>query len=262
MSEQNKKEKLTTEALRALLGEAAKDFSVCVFDELDSTNTEAKRRAMNGEKRAIILARAQSEGRGRMGRSFYSPQGSGVYFSLLMPFEKSIENGVFLTSAVSVAVMRAIRHLTGKQVGIKWVNDLFWQGKKVCGILCEAMSIGEERSVVIGIGINVKSAEFPTELSEIAGSLCADEISLVELVCAVCREILSFLEDPTSPDWLDDYRKHSLVLGREVQWIENGITQIGIAEEILEDGALCVKVLTTGETSILRTGEISLRLIH
>ena len=254
-----KEENFTPEALRSLLGETAREFSIALFDEIDSTNTEAKRRAMEGEQRALILARSQSAGRGRMGRSFYSPDGSGVYFSILMPLEKSLEGGVFLTTAVSVAVMRAIRTLTGKQVGIKWVNDLFWQGRKVCGILCESMSLGDTRSVVIGIGINLKSAEFPRELSAIAGSLCADEVSSVEMAAQICRELFSFLEDPTSPDWLEDYQKHSLVLGKAVQWIEQGVAHQGVAESIREDGALCVRD-EEGKPSILRTGEISLRV--
>lgn len=259
MSEKNQTKELTAQALRALLGDVAKDFSVCVLDEIDSTNTEAKRRAMEGETKMLILAREQSAGRGRMGRSFYSPPESGVYFSLLMPMDKSLENGVFLTSAVSVAVMRAIRTVTGKQVGIKWVNDLFWQGKKVCGILCESMSMGDACLVVIGIGINLKSADFPEALSGIAGSLCADDASREEMVCAVCRELFSFLENPASPDWLEDYRKHSLVLGKTVQWIEQGVSHQGVAESIREDGALCVRD-ENGELSILRTGEISLRV--
>ena len=262
MSEKNQREDLTKESLQALLGDSAKDFSIHVFEELDSTNTEAKRLAVKGEQRAIILARSQSAGRGRMGRSFYSPEGSGVYFSLLMPLKKELEGGVFLTTAVSVAVMRAIRALTGKQVEIKWVNDLFLQGKKICGILCESMCFGDDRAVVIGIGINVRSAEFPTELSEIAGSLSADEISPAKLVSAICEEVFAFLADPLSSDWLQDYRTHSLVLGKNVRWIENDVSREGIAESIREDGALCVRAGDTGELAILRTGEISLRLTH
>ena len=254
-----KEENFTPEALRSLLGDEAGAYSICLFDEIDSTNTEAKRRAMEGERRALILAHSQSAGRGRMGRSFYSPDGSGLYFSILMPLEKSLEGGVFLTTAVSVAVMRAIRTLTGKQVGIKWVNDLFWQGRKVCGILCESMSLGDARSVVVGIGINLKSAEFPEELSQIAGSLCADEVSSVEMAGAICRELFSFLKDPTSPDWLEDYREHSLVLGKKITWIEQGVSHVGVAESIREDGALCVRD-EKGTPSILRTGEISLRV--
>jgi BirA family biotin operon repressor/biotin-[acetyl-CoA-carboxylase] ligase len=259
MSEKKQREELTEESLRAHLGDAARDFSVYVFDEIDSTNTEAKRRAMDGEARAILAARRQSAGRGRMGRSFYSPEDSGVYFSLLMPLEKEFESGVFLTTAVSVAVMRAIRALTGKQVGIKWVNDLYWQGRKVCGILCESMILGNDRSVIIGIGINVRSAEFPPELSDIAGSLSADALSLSELIAEVCKEVFSFLEDPSSPAWLEDYRKHSLVLGKKVRWIENEIAHEGLAESIREDGALCIRA-EDGSLAVLRTGEISLRL--
>ena len=194
-----------------------------------------------------------------MGRSFYSPPESGVYFSLLMPFPKGVENGVFLTCAVSVAVMRAIRTLTGKQTEIKWVNDLFWQKKKVCGILCESMNMGGESAVIIGIGINLKSAEFPQELTEIAGSLCEDYLTRAELICEICKELFYFLKTPNDPLWLNDYRQNSMVLGRPVQWIKDGKTFEGIAEDILEDGALLVKD-QAGETLSLRTGEISLRL--
>ena len=247
-------------ALICALGEQFNKAMVQVFDEIDSTNTEAKRMVLDGFcGDALLVAHSQTAGRGRMGRSFYSPTGTGAYFSILHTLNTPLCDAVAITSASSVAVMRAIRTLTGIQTEIKWVNDLYYNQKKVCGILCESMSIGEERSVVIGIGINLKSAEFPEELSEIAGSLCADEVSSIQMAGEICRELFSFLEDPTAPDWLEDYRKHSLVLGKRITWIEQGIPHVGVAESIREDGALCVRD-ENGTPLVLRTGEISLRV--
>ncbi len=261
MTKQNFTDSISEQSLRLALGELSRGLSVCLFDELDSTNTEAKRQAVAGVKNALVVARCQNAGRGRMGRSFYSPPESGVYFSLLLSVEKGLESSVFLTSAASVAVMRAIRELTGKQTEIKWVNDLFWQGKKVCGILCESMSMGDRSSVIIGIGINLKSRDFPPELSQIAGSLGADSLSQAELIAAVCRELRSFLKDSRESSWLEDYRRHSLVLGKPVEWHEAEKSFVGVAEAILEDGALLVRD-EAGEAVSLRTGEISLRLLQ
>ncbi|MBQ8440196.1 MAG: biotin--[Clostridia bacterium] len=250
---------ITESELKAELGAAFSEFSIRVFETLDSTNTEAKRQAMAGIRRSLTVAKSQSAGRGRMGRSFYSPAGSGVYFSLLLPFPGGLERTVFLTCAASVAVMRAVRTLTGKQTEIKWVNDLFFQGKKVCGILCESVILGDTPSVIVGIGINVRSGEFPAELAEIAGSLCEDKLSENQLIAAVCRELISFLEDPRDASWLADYRNHSLVLGKPVVFTRGDETFCGIAEAILEDGALLVRD-KDGKEHFLRTGEISLRL--
>jgi BirA family biotin operon repressor/biotin-[acetyl-CoA-carboxylase] ligase len=228
------------------------------YPTLPSTNTKAKEMLLAGEREGVIVAEKQSAGRGRLGRSFFSE--NGLFMSVILSPERISFAPSFLTSVVAVSVCRVLRE-RGFDVGIKWVNDLYFEGKKVCGILCESVCLGEARSVVVGIGINVRSAEFPPELSTIAGSLCADKISLAALVAAVCGEIFAFLENPTSPHWLEEYRRHSTVLGKAVRWIENGIAREGIAESICEDGALCVRD-ESGAQSILRTGEISLRLMQ
>ena len=246
-------------ALICALGTQFERVSVHVFDEIDSTNTEAKRMVLDGfSGDALLVAHSQTAGRGRMGRSFYSPAQTGAYFSILHTLNTPLCDAVAITSAASVAVMRAIRALTGIQTQIKWVNDLYYNDKKVCGILTEAVSAEESAHVIVGIGINLNTADFPTELTNIAGSLDAPRIDTAELIAQIYREIALYLSDPCNRDWLADYREHSCVIGRRVAWTEGETTRFGIAESIDEDGALLVRD-EKNELVRLHTGEISLR---
>lgn len=245
-------------ALIDVLGAQFNSITVRVFDEIDSTNTEAKRMALDGfSGEALLVAHSQTAGRGRMGRSFYSPEQTGAYFSILHTLSTPLCDAVAITSATSVAVMRAIRTLAGIQTDIKWVNDLYYNGKKVCGILTEAMSVGESTHVIVGVGINLDTADFPEELQAIAGSLNA-QIDATKLIAEIYRQISFYLKDSSNREWLEDYRKHSMVLGRRVSWGDAEALQIGVAEAIDEDGALIIRD-EKNDLVRLHTGEISIR---
>ena len=245
----------------ALFEALSADFDgVCVyaFDEIDSTNTEAKRMVADGFcGDAIITAKMQTAGRGRMGRSFFSPAQTGAYFSILHTLNTPLCDAVAITSAAAVAVMRAIRTLTGIQTKIKWVNDLYYNDRKVCGILTEAVSVSERSHVIVGIGINLDTKDFPSELADVAGSLNS-HVDAALLIAEVWRELSVYLNTPTDHTWITDYRAHSLVLGNPVTWVANGISHEGIAVSIDEDGALIVRD-ECGESTRLHTGEISLK---
>ncbi len=247
-------------ALICALGAQFEGVSVHVFDEIDSTNTEAKRMVADGFLGdALLVAHTQTAGRGRMGRSFYSPMATGAYFSILHTLTTPLCDAVAITSAASVAVMRAIKALTGVQTQIKWVNDLYYNDKKICGVLTEAVSSGESTHVIVGIGINLSTADFPEELAEIAGSLGA-QIDVAELIAQIFCEISHYLQDPSSREWLADYRAHSCVLGRRVAWVSEGASHEGFAESIDADGALLIRA-ENGDLIRLHTGEISLKPI-
>ena len=234
------------------------DVTVRVFDEIDSTNTEAKRMALDGfAGEALLVAHSQTAGRGRMGRNFYSPAQTGAYFSILHTLNAPLYDAVAITSAASVAVMRAIRTLAGIQTDIKWVNDLYYNGRKVCGILTEAISIGESTHVIVGIGINLDTTDFPEELAAIAGSLNT-RIDTANLIAEIYRQITLYLKDSSNREWLEDYRKHSMVLGKRVSWGNAESMQTGVAESIDEDGALIIED-ESGNLIRLHTGEISIR---
>ena len=211
------------------------------------------------DQTALITARAQSAGRGRMGRSFYSPEGTGAYFSILYTPHRPLTDAVRITSAAAVATMRAIRNLTGKQTGIKWVNDLYFHDKKVCGILAESVVQAGRIQIVVGIGINLCTEDFPSEIASVAGSLGASALTPERLIAEVVRELYPYLFDAENRSWLEDYRRHSIVLGRPIYWLRDGARYDGVALEIDDAGALIAR-RDDGEQEILSTGEITVRL--
>ena len=233
-------------------------WEIIKFDTIDSTNNALKQMT-DASHGTVLTASHQTAGRGRMGRSFYSPLVTGAYFSILHTLTTPLCDAVAITSAASVAVMRAIKALTGVQTQIKWVNDLYYNDKKICGILTEAVSSGESTHVIVGIGINLNTADFPEELAEIAGSLGA-QVDVAELIAQIYREIALYLQNPTGREWLDDYRAHSCVLGKRVAWVSKGTSREGFAESIDADGALLIRA-ENGELIRLHTGEISLKPI-
>ena len=141
-------------------------FSITVLKEVDSTNTYLKNAAEKGEKDgSVIIAETQTAGRGRIGRNFYSDKG-GLYMSILIRPDMPTERSLFITTGTAVAVSKAIEKTSGKSVGIKWVNDIFIGGKKVCGILTEGTSnfeTGQLQYAVVGIGINVTEPTVQTQ---------------------------------------------------------------------------------------------------
>lgn len=257
MKREKRYEALTEQALALACGGK---LSVAVFDSIDSTNRQARRMAASGGcSPTVIAANQQTAGRGRMGRTFYSPAEAGAYFTVLYPLHTELLHAVSITGAAAVAVMRAARRLLGAELGIKWVNDLQMEGKKVCGILCESF-VGEDGMtyLAVGIGLNLYKTELPPELCGLADALNADGVSRVEMIAAIVDELLPFLKNPSDRSWLDDYRASSVVLGRRVTWIKRGLSREGIAEAINGNGELIV-LADDGERVILRTGEISVR---
>ena len=235
------------------------DLAVFAADVCDSTNLQAKEWLAAGNRGAALFASAkQTAGRGRLGRTFYSPEGSGVYFSLAYPLRCPLGDVVGITCAAAVAVMRAIRKLSGKQTEIKWVNDLLLNGKKVCGILAEAVTGENGTSVIVGIGVNLRPATFPPELKAIAGSVGDSLTPRTELIAAVARELLPYLQDPDRRDWLEDYRARSCVIGREIFIVRGSETVEAKAVGIDDGGGLTVVSDRGAET--LRTGEVTIRL--
>lgn len=232
---------------------------VYVYDSVDSTLNEAKRRyADSGEKRFLIVADSQTLGRGRRGRSFYSPKGTGLYLTLAMPLEFSVEAAPGITAYAAVCVCKAIETLTNKLGRIKWVNDVFLGEKKVCGILTEAstsLESGMIEAVFIGIGINVVPCEVPDELKKIIGFIDPKTPIRNRLAAAVADELLDF--EKNKECFLHDYRRRSLTIGRRVQCTVGNETFQATAVGIDSLGGLIVQP-DGGEERTLRSGEVKL----
>lgn len=236
------------------------------YDEVDSTNNLAKEEARRGAPDGtIIFADAQTAGRGRMGRSFFSPDSSGIYVTVLYRPEKNPLLPPFVTMAACVCTARAIAACCGEEPAIKWVNDLYLHGRKICGILTEAGANPGSQSldyVVVGIGINLYPPEqgFPEDIRTIAGPVIhrpAPDPDLRLRVMAALAANLTGLSAATSPaPYIDDYRRLSMVTGKTVT-LSGGEALTGTACGFTDEGHLMVRT-TDGETHIISSGEISL----
>ncbi|MBR2812349.1 MAG: biotin--[Solobacterium sp.] len=192
---------------------AAEDdhFDLEVFSEIDSTNTYARSIAHKAKDGTYIIANRQTAGRGRHGHSFYSPADTGLYVSYILKVNRPAEQILKLTVAAAVAVCEAIRSCTSQDPKIKWVNDIFLDHHKVAGILCEATQDLESHmvdSVIIGIGINCRTIEFPEEIENIAGSL-GGGFSRSTLAGKLHRLLKEYTAELDNPALMDLYRRDS-----------------------------------------------------
>lgn len=246
-----------------------KELRLQVHKSVGSTNTLLKTLAAEGEAAGLaVVAEEQSAGRGRMGRSFYSPPGSGLYLSLLLRPAMRAEDATRLTACAAVATAEAVEELSGRPVQIKWVNDLFMEGRKVCGILTEASvdcETGLLHHVIVGVGVNTRAPEgdFPEELRGIAGPAFG-AVPAPELRCRLAAGILDRLTDyaerPDDPEILEGYRRRSLVLGRKINILAPGREpEPAEAVGLGEDYSLLVR-LPDGSLRRLASGEVSVRL--
>lgn len=235
---------------------------VLYYPCVDSTNNVCKKLLAQGKEGVfLVVSDQQTAGRGRQGKTFVSPKNSGIYFSLVLRPNTSFKNAVTATTAASVAVCWAIENLTDKKPQIKWVNDVYLDGKKICGILTEAITNFEDGtvdSVIVGIGINLKEGAFPEELKDIAGVLNAD-INKNQLVAGVVDKLME-INTGDYEKFIDYYRTHSMVIGKKIKIIKGNDETFATAVSIDSQGGLEVE-LENGEHTVLRSGEISIRKV-
>lgn len=257
---------LSAEAIHLHLKKASCMVTVC--REVDSTNQAAKKAAMEGNAQDgdLIVAQYQRAGRGRRGRKFYSPEKAGIYMSVILRPEGKIENSLFLTTSAATAVYRAVKRVCGLSLDIKWVNDLYFRGKKVCGILTEAVTdfdTGDIEFAVVGIGLNLylPKEELPGELLDIAGGLydsreTAEKADRNFLV----GEIVNCLMEEIKENRISDlYIQRNIVPGKEILIREGDEVRNAFALEICPDGKLLIQE-RDGERKMLSYGEISVQL--
>lgn len=249
-----------------LTPEYQKKTEIIVKDELSSTNSYLKDLPLEAEKRKICVANKQTATRGRFQRPYFAKENEGIYcsFSFYLPSHKGEQNLPNVTIMAAVAVLEVFQEiLPEKEFTLKWVNDVYLEGKKVCGILAESLweSAVDQMKVVVGIGINytIAAKDFPEELQKRAISLFPIKEEAVDRSVIVGKIVQRFFEllSQQTLDYLEVYRKHSFVLGKKVVYEQNGKIYRGTACEILRDGALWIR-LENGEQKALHSGEISL----
>ena len=252
--------------IKPFLSEKSQPYAnkIQIYKSLESTNKTAKEMAVAGAAHGtVIISDCQTMGRGRYSRNFFSPAG-GLYMSLVLrPEGLRFENPTAVTAFAAVAVCEAIESISHKVPEIKWVNDIFLDGKKVCGILTEAVTDFESGGldwIVLGIGINVSipTEDFPTELQPLATSLYPEGKRpgvRNQLAAEILNRILGYKTPPQEAEIFDKYKKRLMVLGKKITVIQNQEEFCATAVDIDAAGHLVVKK-ESGETIVLVSGEI------
>jgi BirA family biotin operon repressor/biotin-[acetyl-CoA-carboxylase] ligase len=248
------------------LNEDLVNLQIEVHKTIDSTNSYLKQLATNlAPEGTVIISEEQTAGRGRLGRSFFSPANTGIYLSVLLRPEKTYKHTALLTTLSAVCACEAIEVVSGMKTKIKWVNDIFIDEKKVCGILTEAafnMEINELEYVVIGVGINVFSPDndFPDEIKNIATSIFGSTQKDVrnQLVAEFLNRLFIQYKKKDDKSFITEYKKRSFLNGKDVLVNEGtqhyNATVLGIDDHcnlLIRKGDGQEKALSTGEVSIL-----------
>lgn len=241
-------------------------FRLEIFDTVTSTNDVLKERAGEGAAEGLAAAAAyQSKGKGRLGRSFESPKNTGLYFSLLLRPEIPLEETTLLTAAAAVAVCRAVEGVSHSKPVIKWVNDVYVNGKKAAGILTEAAFNGEMSSldyVIVGIGLNLYLPEggFNGELRDKAGCFFEEPVEDCRnrLLAEILKEFWSIYVNFGDKSFVEEYKKRSFVTGRDIEVVGRGNSRSARAVEIDDRCRLMVEY-GDGTREYLNSGEISIK---
>ncbi|MCF0123917.1 MAG: biotin--[acetyl-CoA-carboxylase] ligase [Ruminiclostridium sp.] len=242
-------------------------LTVEVRPTVTSTNLLLRQRAEEGSPEGLVLAAGtQTAGKGRRDHSFFSPPDSGLYMSLLLRPDMAAREALSLTTCAAASVALAIEETAGVEAGIKWVNDVFCRGKKVCGILTEAaldLETGGLQYAIVGIGVNLFPPEggFPATLPEAGAVFDARPRGLEgrsQLAGRILDHFFSFYPRLTEKPFFEDYRKRSLVLGQPITILERGKTRPAVALDLEPDFSLRVRE-SDGSLNLLTSGEVSIR---
>lgn len=235
------------------------------LDSTDSTNNEAKKLALNGEAEwTVIVAESQTCGKGSKGRSFFSPEGSGLYMSILLRPTISAEKALYITTAAAVAVARVLERRFDIKAEIKWVNDLYKNGKKICGILTESSLSGNGRLdfAILGIGINLcPAAAVPKDLENIMGFVCEEkrDIDKALLAAEIANEFKKLYDTLETASFADEYNQRLMLTGKTVTVNMPSFKKTAVVLGIDEQLRLLVEY-EDGERQALSAGEVSINL--
>ncbi|MDD2495463.1 MAG: biotin--[acetyl-CoA-carboxylase] ligase [Tissierellia bacterium] len=267
----NENDLLSPQSISSYLNDKTKKLKIEVFKTLESTNTLLKNIAAKGEDEGkVIIAEEQTSGRGRFGRTFYSPANTGIYMSILLKPNFSAQESLYVTTSAAVAVAEAIEKVSGCEAKIKWVNDIYCNDKKVCGILTEAsfnIENGMLDYVVLGIGLNVinPKEDFPDDIKNIASSIFNVETYTgglrIKLVADILNNFWYYYENIKERTFLKKYKKRSLIIGKEINVISSSRSKKAFVLDIDDECRLIVK-WEDGSIEAISSGEVSIRKIN
>ena len=244
-------------------------LDISVFSSVTSTNTILKEMAEQGAKEGtVIIAEEQTAGRGRTGKQFYSPKGTGIYISILLRPDIPAEESLFLTTSAAVATARAIEDVSDKRALIKWVNDIYLEDKKTCGILTEGafnVETGKLDYAIVGIGINVciPDGGFPDNIKYIATAIFDKQTDSINkrsiLIANLLDYFMEYYKDFKSKSYVKEYIERSMIIGKTITVIEGSKTSVAKAIDIDKNCRLKVQ-FEDGTTKWLSSGEVSTKI--
>ncbi len=216
---------ISKEGISLYLNKSCSDIEIYNYKTISSTNEIAKNLALSGAKHGtVVISEEQTAGKGRLGRSFYSPANTGIYMSIILRPNLTAMDSVLITTSSSVIICESIKKVTGIDCQIKWINDIYLNNKKVAGILTEASTNFESGTIdylILGIGINFNQPkyDFPDELKSIASSLFNNNSNNINrnMLCAeIISNILDMIPRIKNYDFISEYKKRSIVLNQEI----------------------------------------------
>lgn len=241
-------------------------IALTVFKETDSTNDRLRELALQGAPEGtVVIAGMQTGGKGRLGRSFFSPSDTGLYMSILLRPDMTAADAVRITTAAAVAVAEAAEEVSGRKADIKWVNDVYMDGLKICGILTEASFNPESGGLeyaVVGIGINVYEPDggFPQELKGIAGAVLDEhgEDHRSRMAALVISGFMRYYRELAQNTFLDSYRRRLIWKNEKINLISGNVMTPATLIDV-DEGCRLIAELENGERRTVSSGEISIR---
>ncbi len=241
------------------------NLSVTVKEETASTNDDAKFFGETDSRDRLIISLQQTAGKGRKGRTFFSPDGTGIYMSILLHPQINAEDIGFLTTAAAVYTAKTLEKYSGKKAEIKWVNDIFINSKKVCGILCESAFKGKQNPeyVVIGIGINLYAPKnsFPEEIKNIAASVFENEVPndiiRANIISEITNTIYDILYNNRLKEHVKEYKQKNFLQNKLVSFVKQNKKIKGTVTGLDDKLNLLVET-EDGQTVTLFDGEVKL----
>lgn len=254
---------LSVQGIRKHLDSSCRDMEIVVLPTVESTNTLVREKAAQGGKEGYtILSHAQTRGRGRYGRHFFSPSKTGIYLSILLKPALPSSEALSITTMAAVAMCEAIEEVSQEAAQIKWVNDIYIHGKKVCGILTEAaldLESGTLEYAVLGVGVNVYTPQegFPEDIKDTAGAVFSfsKEDAKNSLAAAFLNHFMSYYQTPGFGDYIEKYRSRNLVISKTATVQRNGTSQmVDICG--IDDACRLIVKYSNGEIGHLSYGEV------
>ncbi len=252
--------------IRVGLSRRSENIKIKILPEVGSTNDEMRKAALDGKGEIrVLIAESQTDGKGRNGKTFFSPANSGCYMSFLLRPKYSAEECTLLTTMAAAAVAEAIEKITGEQTEIKWINDVYIHRKKVAGILTEAKLATDGKGLqyaIVGIGININAPEggFPDELEQIAGTVVYGERAFIknQLIAEIINRFVEYYHNLPQKKYMSVYRKKLFFLGEEITVVEGEYSYKATAVTV---DSMCRLIVTLedGSEKTLFGGEISIK---